>query len=170
MIIAAPQCGQTKVGWPLATVGSAGCGSTAAGRTRAAVRARGRDARGVRHWRAARSGECGGSRRQNVQQEAAHELVGTERHRLVARLPRGAVILPAEGDAAFIEREQPLVRDRHPVGVAGQIGEHRSRAGERALGIDDPFALGAVARARAANARASASPAYSPKNCSRPSR
>ena len=40
---------------------------------------------------------------QNVQQEAAHELVGAERHRLVARLARGAVVLPAEGDAAFVE-------------------------------------------------------------------
>ena len=63
-----------------------------------------------------------------------------------------------------------LVRDRHPMGVAGQIGEHRRRPGEGALGIDDPFALRAAARAIAANARASASPAYSPKNCSRPPR
>ncbi len=76
---------------------------------------------------------------QNVQQEAAHELVGAERHGLVARLPRAAVVLPAEGDATFVKREQPLVGDRHSVRVAGQIGEHRGWAGKRALGMDDPF-------------------------------
>jgi len=49
---------------------------------------------------------------QNVQQKATHELVGSERHRLVTRLPRGAVVLPPEGDAAFVECQQPPVRDR----------------------------------------------------------
>src|SRR6266702_8203121 len=56
------------------------------------------------------------------------------------RLPRGTVILPAEGDAACIECQQALVRDRHAVRVAGQIGEHGHRTGKWALGIDDPFA------------------------------
>ena len=42
---------------------------------------------------------------QNMQQEATHELVGRERHGLVARLPAGTVILPAEGDAALVEGE-----------------------------------------------------------------
>ena len=74
MIIAAPQCGQTKVGWTLARRRSRRAVQSRWGR-RAAVRAHGRDARGVRHWRAARSGECGESRGQNVQQEAADELV-----------------------------------------------------------------------------------------------
>jgi len=78
---------------------------------------------------------------QNVQQEAAHELIGSECHRLVARLPGGAVVLAAEGDATCIERQQTLVGDRDPVRVAGQIGEHRGGPGERALGVDDPFAL-----------------------------
>src|SRR5439155_11500182 len=36
---------------------------------------------------------------------------------------------------------QASVRDRHSMGVARQIGEYRCRAGERALGVDDPFAL-----------------------------
>ena len=70
-----------------------------------------------------------------------------EGHGLVARLARGAVVLPAEGDATIVEGEQASVRDRHPVGVARQIGEHRRRAGEGALGVDDPFALRAAARA-----------------------
>ncbi len=78
---------------------------------------------------------------QNVQQEATHELVGREGHRLVARLAGDAVVLAAKGDATFIEGEQAGVRDRHPMGVARQIGEHRCRAGEGALGVDNPFTL-----------------------------
>ena len=62
-----------------------------------------------------------------------------ERHRLVARPSLGAVILPAEGDTTFIEGDQPPVRDRHAVGIAGQIGQHRRWSGKRAFGIDDPF-------------------------------
>src|SRR5450631_3713400 len=76
---------------------------------------------------------------QNVQQEAADELVGTERHSLVACLARGAVILPAKGDATLVECQQSLVGDRYPVRIARQIGEHRGRPGEGAFGIDDPF-------------------------------
>ena len=55
---------------------------------------------------------------QNMQQEAAHELLHRERHGLVARTSFGSVILPAEGNATFIERDKPPVGDRHPVGVA----------------------------------------------------
>ncbi len=39
------------------------------------------------------------ARGQHVQQEAAHELAGLERHRLVARGALDAVVLPAEGGA-----------------------------------------------------------------------
>ena len=70
-----------------------------------------------------------------------------ERHRLVARPALGAVVLPAEGDAALVQREQAAVGDRHPVGVARQIGQHRRGPGKRALGIDHPLALRAAARA-----------------------
>ena len=41
---------------------------------------------------------------------------------------------------AFVEREQPPIRDRDAMGIAGQIGEHRRGSGEGALGIDHPFA------------------------------
>ena len=78
---------------------------------------------------------------QDVQQEAAHELVGLERHGLVPRAALGPIVLPAEGDAALVHGEQAAVGDGHPVGVTRQIGEHRGRPGEGALGIDDPFTL-----------------------------
>jgi hypothetical protein len=47
--------------------------------------------------------EAGG---QHVQQEAAHELLGRQGHRFVARAPVFAVVLPAEGDAALVERDE----------------------------------------------------------------
>ena len=78
---------------------------------------------------------------QHMEQEAAHELVGPQRHRLVTGPSRSPVVLPAEGDAPFVQRDEPLVRDRHPVRVAGQIGQHCRRPGKRALGIDHPFTL-----------------------------
>ena len=68
---------------------------------------------------------------QHVQQEAAHELVGTERHGLVARLPRGAVILPAEGDAPFVEGQQSLVRDHHSAWLAAGAWVRLRRQGSR---------------------------------------
>ena len=37
----------------------------------------------------------------------------------------GAVILPPEGDALLVERDEPAVGDGDAVGVAGEIGEHR---------------------------------------------
>lgn len=69
---------------------------------------------------------------QHVEQEAADELVGGKRHEL---LPVGAF---AEGDAALVEADEAAVRDRDPVRVARQVGEHRFRAGEGRLGVDHP--------------------------------
>lgn len=60
--------------------------------------------------------------RQNVQQEAAHEFGSAERHGLDRRFPFSAIVFPAKRDASFIERNEALVGDGHPVGIAGQIG------------------------------------------------
>ncbi len=76
-----------------------------------------------------------------MQQEAAHELAGLERHRLVARGTLDAVVLPAEGDAALVERDEAAVGDGHAVRVARQIGQHGLGPGKRPLGVDDPLAL-----------------------------
>ena len=61
---------------------------------------------------------------QDMEQEAADELVRRERH---DALPLGtitAVVLVAEGDAGVVERNQAPVRDGNPVGIAREIGEH----------------------------------------------
>ncbi len=56
--------------------------------------------------------------RQDMEQEPADELVGGERHDLLAVRAVAAVVLVAEGDAVLVECDQAAVRDRHPVGVA----------------------------------------------------
>ena len=59
-----------------------------------------------------------------MQQEVAHEFVGPQRHRLVAAPCGGPVVLPTkDDDAPFVQRDEPQVRDRHPLsGVAGKVG------------------------------------------------
>src|SRR5215208_72294 len=80
---------------------------------------------------------------QDVKQEAADELVGREGHALDPLTAWYAipspVVFPAERHATVVEGEQPAVRDRDPVGVAGQIGEHGPRPREGPLGVDDPL-------------------------------
>src|SRR4051794_1664374 len=80
---------------------------------------------------------------QDMPQEAADELVRREGHGLDRRASRragpGAVVLPAERHPMIIEGEKPAVRDRDPVRVGGQVGQHGLGFGEGALGIDDPL-------------------------------
>ena len=59
---------------------------------------------------------------QDVAQEPADEVVGRERHHLVSIAAFDPVVLPLEGDALVVERDQPTVGDGDAVGVAGQIG------------------------------------------------
>jgi hypothetical protein len=84
---------------------------------------------------------------QDVDQEAADELVDGEPDDLVSVGSVGAVILPFEGYAGLVEGEQPAVGDGDAVGVARQRGQHRlgsaalRRELRRALAVDDPFGL-----------------------------
>src|ERR1700757_370603 len=78
---------------------------------------------------------------QDVDEEAADELVNVERHRGVAARSLDPVVLDLEGDPPPVERDQAAVGDGDTVGVARQIGEHGLGASERALGIDEPALL-----------------------------
>ena len=60
----------------------------------------------------------------DVDEEAADELVGGERHRLGAGAAVGTIILVPEGDAVLVEGDEPAVGDGDAVGVARQISEH----------------------------------------------
>ena len=78
---------------------------------------------------------------QDVDQKAADELVGVERHQLVAGIGLGPVILPFERHALAIKGDEPAVRNSNPVGVAGQVGKDSVGSAKRPLGIDHPFDL-----------------------------
>ena len=76
--------------------------------------------------------------RQHMNEKAPDELVGGQGHGLVTITPLGAIVLPLEGNTVLIAGNEPAVADGDPMGVAGQIGEHGLRTGERTLGIDHP--------------------------------
>src|SRR5947208_13168288 len=78
--------------------------------------------------------------------EAADELVGVERHELVASVGLGPVILPFERHALAVEGDEPAVGNGDPVGVAGQVGEHRIGPAKRSLGIETHSTLRSAAR------------------------
>jgi hypothetical protein len=48
---------------------------------------------------------------QYVEQKAPDALLGRERHYAVPRLPVAAIVLVAEGHAAFVEADEPADRD-----------------------------------------------------------
>jgi hypothetical protein len=74
--------------------------------------------------------------RQNVEQEAAQELLRIERHPSLL-IPVG-IILPAKGNPVPVEGYEAVVGDGHAMGVAGEITQHMVGAAERWLGIDHP--------------------------------
>ena len=77
--------------------------------------------------------------RQNVDEEAADELAGGQRHDLLALATIGTIVLPSEGNAVVADCDQSAVGDGDAVGIARQIGQHGLRPTERALGTDDPL-------------------------------
>ena len=78
---------------------------------------------------------------QDMHQEAADELVGVEPHQLVSLGTFDVVVLPLDGDAVVVERDQAPVGDGDAVDVAGEIAEHFLGATERPFAVDDPFAV-----------------------------
>src|ERR1700734_943323 len=68
--------------------------------------------------------------RQHMEEKAADELAGVERHGLEPVTSFDPVVLPFEGDALLVELEEPGVRDGDAVGRAGGTGARvRARAG-----------------------------------------
>jgi len=62
-----------------------------------------------------------------------------ERHR--ATLVAMGVVLVGEGHVVAVEGDQPVVADRHAMGVATEIPQDGGRAAEGRLGVDDPVGL-----------------------------
>jgi len=72
---------------------------------------------------------------QHVDQETADKLRRGERHRFVAARSLDAVILEREGHTFLIGRDEAPVGEGDAVGVAGKIGQHSFRPGQRRLSI-----------------------------------
>ena len=73
---------------------------------------------------------------QDVKQEAAQELLGTERH--PSLLISVGIILPAESNLIMLEGHEAVVGDGYAMGVAGEITQHMMGTAEGWLGVDDP--------------------------------
>ena len=71
---------------------------------------------------------------QDVQEKAADELGRVERHGPEPVAAFDPVVLPFEGHALFVERDQPRVGDGDAAGVAREIGENGLGSGEGPLG------------------------------------
>src|SRR5690606_37935294 len=63
--------------------------------------------------------------RQDVDQEAADELVRSQGHDALPFGAGAAIVLVTEGDLIAVKSDEAAVRDRDAVGVAREIGEHR---------------------------------------------
>ena len=85
---------------------------------------------------------------QHVQEKAADELGRVERHGLEPVAAFDPVVLPFEGDARLVERDQPGVGDGDAVGVAREIGEDGFLVRRRVAWRRPPTRSGAKARAR----------------------
>lgn len=76
---------------------------------------------------------------QDVQQEAANELVDRDGHDL---LPIAVpVVLPAETNGVVLDVDEAVVGDGDAVRIAPDIVEHLGRSGEGRFGKDDPLSL-----------------------------
>jgi hypothetical protein len=80
------------------------------------------------------------SRGEHVQEKAAQEGVGVQRHES-GRISMGA-ILPAEGDLTVLERDEPLVGNGNAMSVSAEVGQDLLGSREGRLGVDDPFLPG----------------------------
>ena len=78
---------------------------------------------------------------EDVQQKAAHEFSGVESHDLVASVAPRSVVLPAKRDPIGIEGHESPIGNRHPMGIAGQVGQYRLWSSKGAFGVDHPFAV-----------------------------
>ena len=74
--------------------------------------------------------------RQQVQEEAAQELIDRQSHEPLLVAVSG--VSPAKGDVALGESNQPAVGDGDAMSVGAEIAQHVFWPTERPFGVDDP--------------------------------
>jgi len=75
--------------------------------------------------------------RQDMEQEAANEFFGFQRHDFwLVVMP---IIFPVEGDFAAIDAEEAVIGDGHAMGVPAEVVEDLCRTTEGWFGIDHPI-------------------------------
>ena len=74
--------------------------------------------------------------RQQVQEEAAQELIDSQSHHPLLVAVSG--VSPAKGYVALGESNQPAVGNGNAVGVGAEIAQHMFGPSERPFGVDDP--------------------------------
>jgi hypothetical protein len=84
--------------------------------------------------------------RQDMQQEAAEELVRAHSH--VPLLIAVSIILPKKRDLAVGERYKSVVRDGDAMGVASQVVQYVLGSPEWAFGVNDPILAEQAAQKR----------------------
>ena len=75
-----------------------------------------------------------------MDQKAPDELIAVQGHGFVSMFV-AAIVLPSKGNGVTIKAQQPVITDRHPMGVAGQVSQYRLGSGKGTLGIHDPVGL-----------------------------
>ena len=73
--------------------------------------------------------------RQHMMQKAPDEGIDGQGECALGAL---AVVSHTDANFVLVASENALVRDRHPMGVAGEIVEHLGRAAGRRFGVDHP--------------------------------
>ena len=70
-----------------------------------------------------------------MEQKAADEFVGIKGHDLFSVVIFSIPV--TEGDFSVVGRENPIIGERHAVGVAAEVVENLGGRSERFFGIDD---------------------------------
>ena len=73
---------------------------------------------------------------QNVDQEAAQELIGGDRHDFLLAAVR--IVFPAKRDSIILESNEPVVGDGDAMCISRQIVQNMFRTSEGWFGVDHP--------------------------------
>ena len=77
--------------------------------------------------------------REDMDEEAADELVGVQGHGFVLVLLFLTIVFPFKRDAPFIVGDQAVIGDGDAVCVSGEVGQHGFGSCEGSFGIDHPL-------------------------------